>query len=140
MTKLTQKDSLRVLQTALAEMPQVDCPVKHVFSKGVYTREMLIPKDTVIIGKTHKTQHLNFILQGSVRVALDDYVIEMQAPYYFVSNAGVKKAVYAYEDTIWVTIHPTSETDITKLEEELIEQEPPELLEKLKATLLGGVE
>jgi hypothetical protein len=32
---------------------------------------MFIPKGTVIIGKIHRHQHLNFILQGKVSVATE---------------------------------------------------------------------
>jgi hypothetical protein len=41
----------------------------------------------------------------------------------FVSEVGLKRAVYAEEDTIWVTVHLTEhsgEENLDKIEEEVI--------------------
>lgn len=45
-----------------------------------------------------------------------------EAPMSFVSEAGVRKVLYIEEDMLWTTVHPTDETDIEKLENELIEK------------------
>jgi hypothetical protein len=37
-----------------------------------------------------------------------------------VSRPGTKRVGYAHEDTIWTTIHATEETDMEKVEKELI--------------------
>jgi hypothetical protein len=37
-----------------------------------------------------------------------------------VSEPGTKRAVYAETDVVWTTIHPTEETDLEKIEEEVI--------------------
>jgi hypothetical protein len=40
----------------------------------------------------------------------------------FVSQPGVKRAVHAIEDTVWITIHPneTDTQDLTELEDYVI--------------------
>ena len=107
-----------------------DCTLTHHFSPvdekygcGTYAREMFIPKGTVIIGKIHKHQHLNFIMKGKVSVATEFGKKYFEAPCIFVSEVGLKRAVYAEEDTIWTTVHLTefeSESDLDKIECEVI--------------------
>ena len=49
-----RKLSLVELENALRSFEQVDAPVTHNFADGVYVRELLIPKDSLIIGKRHR--------------------------------------------------------------------------------------
>jgi len=95
-------------------------PLAHYFAPGAYAREMLIPKDHLIVGKIHKHAHLNILSYGKVRVATEEGVKTIEAPCTFISPAGVKRAVTALEDTLWTTIHITEETDLEIIEEEII--------------------
>lgn len=95
-------------------------PLNHYFAPGVYAREMKLPKDHCIVGKIHKHEHLNILSYGKVRVATEEGVKTIEAPCTFVSPAGVKRAVTALEDTLWTTIHITEETDLEKIESEII--------------------
>ena len=92
------------------------------FASGVYARELSISKGSLIVGKVHKTEHFNIISKGDISVATKDGIMRIQAPYTFVSKAGIQKVVFAHEDTVWTTIHATNETDIDKLENELVEE------------------
>jgi hypothetical protein len=106
----------------MANLAQVQCPLTHRFAPGVYLREISMPAGTVVIGKVHKTEHFNVLIQGACLIAHPDGRLEeLRAPMTFVSKAGVQKALYILEDMIWQTIHPTSETDMTKLAELLVE-------------------
>lgn len=93
--------------------------LKHHFAPGIYVREIWMPKGAIILGHRHKTDHLNIIAQGSVLVRMEGRVEHIVAPYTVRSGAGVRKALYILEDTIWMTVHdnPTDETDIPTLEE-----------------------
>jgi hypothetical protein len=98
-------------------------PVHEEYGCGTYARQMFIPKGTLIIGKIHRHQHLNFIMQGRVSVATEFGTKFLTAPCVFVSEVGLKRAVYAEEDTIWVTVHQTKftgEENLDKMEDELI--------------------
>jgi hypothetical protein len=107
-----------------------DCKLTHYFTPmdktygcGTYARQMFIPKDTLIVGKIHRHQHLNFIMQGEVKVFTEFGTKEYKAPCVFVSEIGLKRSVYAVEDTIWVTVHQTKhlgEENLDKMEEEVI--------------------
>jgi hypothetical protein len=98
-------------------------PIHDEYGAGTYARQMFIPKGTLIIGKIHRHQHLNFIMQGRVSVATEFGTKFLTAPCVFVSEVGLKRAVYAEEDTIWVTVHQTKftgEENLDKMEDELI--------------------
>jgi len=105
-------------------------PIDKTYGCGTYARQMFIPKGTLIIGKIHRHQHLNFIMQGKVSVSTEFGIKYLEAPCVFVSEAGLKRAVVAEEDTIWVTVHLTKhlgEENLDKMEEEVIAPEYKDL-------------
>ena len=101
----------------MLQMPQLELEVKHYFSHGVYARELYIPKDTILVGKLHKYPQLNILSKGDISVLIDEEVKRIQAPYTVVSPAGTKRIAYTHEDTIWLTIHGTEETNLDAIEE-----------------------
>lgn len=115
------RQRLYLLQAALGDMPEANCPLQHVFAPGAYARTIFIPAGTVIVGKIHKHQHLNILSQGSVSVFTEAGGVErLSGPLTMVSPAGTKRAVYAETDAVWTTIHLTNETDLEKIEDEVI--------------------
>ena len=110
---------LERLDAVLAQVPQVDMPVTHRFSRGVYCRELFIPKDTVLTGRIHKYSQINILLKGDISVLTEHGVQRLKAPQVFESPAGAKRAGYAHEDTVWLTICGTDTTDTDLLEDEL---------------------
>ena len=119
-TPIISNANIEKLEATLLELPQIDCPLTHRFAPGVYLREIFMPAGTFVIGHEHKTEHFNVVIQGCALVTIDGEVQEIVAPRTFVSGAGVRKVLYIQEDMIWQTIHPTRETDLLKLEDELI--------------------
>lgn len=106
----------------LGELEQVRMPLRHTFPKDMYVREIFIPALTFVIGKIHKTEHINIITEGIVSVWDEERSGMLKAPYSFVSRAGIKKTLYTWTDVSWITVHanPTNEHDLAKLEEMLI--------------------
>ena len=92
-------------------------PIDEKYGCCTYAREMFIPKGTVIIGKIHRHQHLNFISKGKVKVFTEFGEKYFEAPCTFISEVGLKRAVYAEEDTIWTTVHLTAHNEESELEE-----------------------
>ena len=129
---LTPRALVDRLERELQKAPQVDCPVKHYFAPGMYAREMTIPAGVVLTGAVHRTEHLSTISAGRIAVQTDHGVLEIAAPYTFVSKPGAKRAGYAMEDTVWTTYHATNTTDLDAL--------VSELTESTAAELLGGAE
>lgn len=94
-------------------------PVSHHFSRGVYARELFIPKGTVLTGRVHKYSQINVLLRGEISVLTEDGIVRIKAPHVIESPAGTKRAGYAHEDTVWMTICGTHTTDVDALEDEL---------------------
>lgn len=99
------------LEAQLLTMPQVDCPVRHIFASGMYAREMTIPAGTVITGAVHKTQHITILSKGRIQVLREEGVIEMTAPSTFISSPGTKNAVHVIEEAVWTTFHPNPDDE-----------------------------
>jgi quercetin dioxygenase-like cupin family protein len=125
-----QEGLLKMIAEGVAKDTLPDCKLTHYYAPidnnygcGTYARQMFIPKGTLIIGKIHRHQHLNFIMQGRVSVSTEFGPKYFEAPCIFVSEVGLKRAVIAEEDTIWVTVHLTKhlgEENLAKMEEEVI--------------------
>jgi hypothetical protein len=98
-------------------------PIDQQFGCCTYARQIFLPKGSLVIGKIHRHQHLNFILKGKVSVATEFGKKYFEAPCTFISEVGLKRAVYAEEDTIWTTVHLTAhsgEENLDKIEQEVI--------------------
>ena len=108
-------------------LPQADCPITHHFAPGVYMREMFAPAGVLLTGAVHKTEHLSVLTKGRVFVLNGEDRLEIVAPATVLSPKGVKRAIYAVEDSVWMTIHATNETDTARLVEELTTSTEDEL-------------
>ncbi len=104
----------------------VDCLFQptHRFSEGVYHRELVIPAGMVVVGKRHAVEHIVMLVKGKCYVATERGVQELEGPLTFISPAGEKRIVVSITETTWVTIHPTHETDLEKIEADVIIAEP----------------
>ena len=96
------------------------CPLKHTFGDGCYIREITMPRGMLIVSKIHKVKHPYFILKGKVSVLTEEGVVKLQAPYSGITPAGTKRILYIHEETVWTTVHITKETDLKKIEEQII--------------------
>lgn len=96
------------------------CPLKHTFGDGCYIREITMPKGMLIVSKIHKVKHPYFILKGKVSVLTDEGVVKLEAPYSGMTPPGTKRILYIHEECVWATVHVTKETDLAKIEEEII--------------------
>ena len=97
-------------------------PIQHFFMDGVYVREMTMFEGTVVIGAIHKTLHMCFLLKGSLTVADENGVKDYIAPCKIIATPGVKRVLYANEDSVWYNTHknPSNTEDVSKLEEDLV--------------------
>lgn len=122
---ISLKDKIDRLEAELFKSPhQIEIKTTHTFAKGLYAREIFIPKGTLLTGKVHKHEHLNIVSLGDITVLTEDGLKRIQAPCTLVSRPGTKRVGFAHEDTVWTTVHATDETDLEKLEAELVESTP----------------
>lgn len=117
-----REDKVDLLSKYVLDMEQAPCPVTHKFAPGLYIREVVLPAGVVSIGHYQKTEHFNVMLTGRVTMIYDDGSrLELVAPLTYVSKPG-RKVGYIHETVVWQNIYPTTETDVTKLEEMFIEK------------------
>ena len=112
-------EKLFVIEAALKQMPQVEVPLRHCFGNKVYVREMTAPKGSILIGKMHKFKQVNIVIKGDISVLTEDGWKRLKSGDMFESPAGIKRAGFTHEDTVWTTICGTEETEVDKAEDEL---------------------
>lgn len=90
----------------VSNLTPVDCPVVHIFAKGMYIREIFLPAGALVTSKIHKTEHPFTISKGKVLVSSgnNDWV-ERSAPFTGITEAGTRRVVAVVEDCTWTTYH-----------------------------------
>lgn len=116
--------------TMLENFPIAECPINDIFLDGIYGREMLANKDTLIVSKIHRTEHLFILLKGKIAIFLDDgEVLHLEAPYRGVTKPGTRRVGYVIEDVVWLTIHANPDNEsVDEIEERIIEPHTNELI------------
>jgi len=111
---------LELLEAVMLQCEQAEVPIEHVFAEGLYMRQGKILKGTFLIGHRHKTEHLNILFSGRVTVITDGVVSEATGPCVFKSPPGVRKLIYAHEDSIMANVHATTVTTPEEVEDALV--------------------
>lgn len=99
-------------------------PLNHSFSEGVYIREMLMPKDGLIVGKIFKCSHHFILLKGKLLITTPGEETKIHtAPSWFTCTSNVRRVLLSLEDTVFMNVlpNPDNETNIDILEERLLE-------------------
>lgn len=100
----------------------------HYFSDGTYTRCLTIPAGIFMIGKKHAKGHVTMLMSGDATIITEHGQERVRGPRVWVDDPGIKRAIYAHDDCVFVTVHATNKTSVEEIEKELIVPEP-ELLE-----------
>jgi hypothetical protein len=128
-----------ILEAENAKLPQVNCPLVHRFTTGMYIREIHMPAGIVVTSRIHKTQHPFVITKGVCEVVKEDGTHEvLKAPYTGITEAGTRRVLLIHEDTVWTTFHNTDKTDPVEIEEDITYTDNPLLPEGFRQGYLGG--
>ena len=124
LTSGATREQITDLESAVMSLPNQldgDAMTSHHFAPDTYTRQIDMPAGAVITGAIHKYAHTNIITKGVVCVKTEFGTATYTAPVVFVSEAGVKRALYIIEDTQWLTVHPNPDNtqDVKLLESRL---------------------
>lgn len=98
----------------------IELPVHHHFSNGMYVRQLDIPKGMLIVGKRHREATLNILAKGTMMIICGETRLKIEAPYTFTSEPLSKKSMYALEDCSFMNIHKTDSTDLDEIEAQFI--------------------
>lgn len=130
-------DSLELLMAE--EGNKIHCPLVHIFTPGMYVRQIFMPKGSLITSKIHKTEHPFIVSMGAVEVSIDGGSAQLiKAPYTGVTQPGTRRILLIQEDCVWTTFHalPFIKGD----ENELSVSEQLEVVEKIEALILEPYE
>lgn len=92
-------------------------PVQHELVDGMYIRRLFIPKGQILVGKVHKLPCINVVERGDIAILTATGSKRVTAGYTLASPAGIQKLGIANEDTVFINIFRTDETDISKIED-----------------------
>jgi len=134
------KEAIRLnnVERNLSNIEPREIPLKHHFAGGIYVREILIPADTIILGKRHRHKTCNFLVSGELSLYMgeDNPSKRVKGPMIFESEPGTRKLAYSHSDVVFMNFHPTQETDLKKIEQEFIMPEQ-EYIEDRSQKCLG---
>lgn len=91
------------LEDKIKAMPQIIPPVRHLFSGGIYAREIFLPKNTILTGRMYLIDHIDLMLFGDITVTNDDGPKRLTGYNVLPGIAGKKRAGMVHEDTLWIT-------------------------------------
>ena len=105
-------------------------PVTHHLKDGLYTREIFMPKGTLVVSFIHKQNHPSFFLKGEMSVLLDTGEVKrIKAPMKVMTEIGTQRVAYIHEDTTWVCVYRTDAKTIKDAEAEVYTEDYKELPE-----------
>ena len=104
-----------------------DALTEHFFAPGIYARMLFIPAGAVVVGKIHKHETMNIICKGKIAISTEEGRVVFEGPCVVNSSPGIQKAGYALEDTWWINVHATKETDLEIIEDEFIAKDYDEI-------------
>lgn len=123
---LNRRRKVHALQAALlSEVPGSDVgpePV-HLFSDGMYFRQLTIPAGMVVVSKRHGRQHICTVSKGRALVFTEDGETVIEAPHSWVSPAGAKRVLLVLEEITWATVHKTDATTVADAELDVLMDE-----------------
>jgi len=110
---------------------EVECPLTHLFTPGLYARTIFMPAGSLILSMTHKTRHPFIISTGEVDVISPDGSVTYFAPYMGITQPGTKRFLHVKQDTTWTTFHANSDnlTDPDEIARSVIEMPANPLLD-----------
>ena len=112
-------------------------PLKQNIEGGLYTREIFMPKGSVVVSMIHKQQHPSFLLKGELSYLTDEgEVVRIKAPHKIFTQIGTQRVLYIHEDSEWCCVYKTDAKTFEEAEADVYTNDyrdlPKELIEKNK--------
>jgi len=104
---INDKEGILALQDKMLQEEQVEIPTLEFVASGLYTREIIIPKGTALISRVWKDPYVDIMISGDISVVTDKGLQRYTGYNLFVGVPGRKRAGYAHDDTVWVSVHKT---------------------------------
>ena len=123
--------------TTQSEAMEERYPLKQTLEGGLYTRELFMPKGSLVISMIHKQQHPSFLLKGKVSYLADNGEVRtINGPTTIFTQTGTQRVLYIHEDTDWCCVYKTDKKTFEEAEADVYTDDyknlPLELIEKRK--------
>ena len=124
------------------EIEECYTPLKQTLEGGLYTRELFMPKGSVIVSMIHKQQHPSFLLKGELSYLTDEGEIKkIKAPSTVFTQEGTQRVFYIHEDSDWCCVYKTNAKTFEEAEADVYvdtwQELPEELIIKTKKLWQG---
>lgn len=101
------------------EMEEV-FPLNHKIENGMYTREVFMPKGSLVVSFIHKQNHPSFFMSGEMSILTDDGTVKrIKAPQIVMTETGTQRIAYMHEDCVWACVYRTDAKTIEDAEKEV---------------------
>ena len=114
-------DSVRQLESAALELPQVDIHTDHAFHAGMYARTIKIPAGVVLTGALIKIPTI-LIISGDALVYGENGPVRYAGYHVALGQRGRKQAFYAFEDTYMTMLFPADATTVDEAERQFTDE------------------
>jgi len=135
-----QRINLAEIEARMCAMEdrKIEIPVEHIFSAGVYVRQITIPAGSLVMGKRHRHATCNILLKGVLTVYTDEDMppVTVSGPLIFTTEPCAKKFAYCHEEAVFLNVIPTDSTDPDEIEKAWIIPEDEYLMLKEGAKCL----
>jgi hypothetical protein len=114
-------ESVRRLESAALDLPQVAIPTDHVFHAGMYARTIMIPAGVMLTGARIKISTI-LIISGDVLVYWEKGPARYAGYHVALGQCGRKQAFYALQDTYLTMLFPTDATTADEAERQFTDE------------------
>ena len=116
----SRDEVIDVVESIIANQPQVECPVTHRFTPNMYIREVFVPAGTILTSEIHRHEHPHVLSMGKITMwDGEGGEITVSAHYTGVTKANARRVVYVHEDCIFTTFHVTNKTTVEEAENDI---------------------
>jgi len=118
-------------------------PLEHHIKDGLYTRQVKMPKGSLVVSFIHKTNHPSFFMSGEMSILEDNgNVKRITAPMVVQTSMGTQRVAYMHEDCVWSCVYKTDKNTVEEAEKEIYTEDyrdlPAMVIEKQMNTCLDS--
>ncbi len=107
-------------------------PLKQHLEGGLYTRELFMPKGSLVISMVHKQKHPSFLLKGKLSYLTDEgEVVTIKGPHTIFTQIGTQRVLYIHKDCEWACVYKTDAQTFEEAEADVYTNDYRELPKKI---------
>lgn len=112
---------VRMLETMLQGLPQLQLDTQHIIHGGLYSRTIMMPAGSALTGALLKIP-TTVIVCGKATVFIGDKALELEGYTVLPASAGRKQAFYAHTETYITMLCATSAQSVDEIEQEMTDE------------------